>query len=453
MIRKLFSSQLRLNMISGTMAIIINVVVMAIAYPMYLHFLGYETYGVWLVLGTVLTLAFAQFGNLGINQAVIKLVAEEYGRNNIKGVQSYIVTAIALLCLSGTVVLVVILALKSQIIAAFKLSDENARIVSWLLPYVCTLSIYVFIVHAFESTLSGLGRMDLSNYIQSISRIVALGVTAGLLYSGRGIESLIIGNALSYVFIHIVTFICIRWIAPLRIFRIGNLDSQYGRRLLSFGSGVFGSSAIRMLASPFNKLMLSRYAGVASLPVYEVAFTGSMQVRGLIEAGLRALMPEISRLSGDMEGLARQRISQIYRRSMRLIFLFGTSIYAVLMILAPILLKVWLGERFVETLPATFRIMLIGSFLSLIGAPAYYLLMGVGRIRNVFFGTCITSVLSSVLVAFIGFTTTRLSPLIVGLCFVPAHTLSTIYKIWTSRSNRAKNLYNESNVIQAKAPA
>jgi len=74
MIKKLLSSQLRINMLSGVVATVVNVVVLAIAYPVYLHFLGYEKYGVWLVLAVVLT--FAQLGDLGISSAVIKLVAE-----------------------------------------------------------------------------------------------------------------------------------------------------------------------------------------------------------------------------------------------------------------------------------------------------------------------------------------------------------------------------------------
>jgi O-antigen/teichoic acid export membrane protein len=77
MINKLLSSQLRINMVSGTVTTAINAVVMVIAYPVYLHFLGYEKYGVWLVLATVLT--FAQLGDLGISPAIIKLVVEEYG--------------------------------------------------------------------------------------------------------------------------------------------------------------------------------------------------------------------------------------------------------------------------------------------------------------------------------------------------------------------------------------
>ena len=378
MIKNLFRSQLRINMASGVVVTVINTVAMMAVFPIYLHFLGYEKYGVWLVLATVLS--FAQLGNLGIGQAVMKLVAEEHGRGNIEGIQKYVTTALALLCLSGSLVLIVVLLFKTQIIGVFKLSDENAQTALWLLPYIGILSIYVFFVQALNATLSGLGRMDLSNYIQSIGRIVAVTVATILLFSGRGIESLLIGNTLMYMFIHIASLICIRRMALIRFLRIGNLDAQRGKRILNFGGAVFGGSVVNMLLSPFNKLMLSRYAGVSSIPIYEIAFTGSMQVRGLIEAGLRALMPEISRLSGNMTRYAKDRIAQITRRAMRLIFLFGIPMYGILAIFSSFLLRIWLGDRFVEILPAAFRIMLIGSFLSLLGVPAYYNLMGIGYV-------------------------------------------------------------------------
>ena len=365
-------------MASGVVVTAINAVAMIAAYPIYLHFLGYERYGVWLVLATVLS--FAQLGNLGIGQAVMKLVAEEHGRGDMEGIQRYVTTALALLCLSGGLVLIAVLVFKTQIIGAFKLSDENAQTALWLLPYIGILSIYVFFVQALNATLSGLGRMDLSNYIQSIGRIVAVTVATILLFSGRGIESLLIGNTLMYMFIHIASLICIRRMALIRFLRIGNLDAQRGKRILNFGGAVFGGSVVNMLLSPFNKLMLSRYAGVSSIPIYEIAFTGSMQVRGLIEAGLRALMPEISRLSGNMTRYAKDRIAQITRRAMRLIFLFGIPMYGILAIFSSFLLRIWLGDRFVEILPAAFRIMLIGSFLSLLGVPAYYNLMGIGYV-------------------------------------------------------------------------
>jgi len=435
-------------MASGVVVTVINAVAMMAGFTIYLHFLGYDRYGVWLVLATVLS--FAKLGNLGISQAVMKLVAEEYGRGDIEGIQRYITTGLALLCLSSSLVLIVILVFKTQIIAAFKLSDENAQTALWLLPYVGILSIYIFIVQALNATLSGLGRMDLANYAQAFGRIVAVTVAVILLYSGQGIKSLLIGNTLSYMFIHIASLICIRRTARIRILRLGNLDFHRGKRILRFGSAVFGGSVIVMMFSPFNKLMLSRYAGVATIPIYEIAFRGSMQVRSLVEAGLRALMPEISRISANMTRNATDRISHTYRRGVKLIFLFGIPMYGVLIIFVPLLLRVWLGEKFVETLPGVFRIMLVGTFISLLGVPAFYTIMGMGNVRFCFVSHVISSFTNVIIVLMIVAFSRSLLVEYTAYSLLVAASGSTIYLFWQlGRSHVCISLSNEHLVRQA----
>lgn len=382
MIRKLFSSQLRINMVSGVAAMLLNTVVLAAGYPIYLHFLGYEQYGVWLVLATVLT--FSQLGNLGINQAVTKLVAEEYGRGDTLAIQQYVTTALAILGLSGIVVLSGLLVLRGPIVAAFNLGEENAKIALWLLPYVGLLSIYVFLTEVLQGTLSGLGRMDLANGIQSLGGLVKLIVASLLLFAGLGIEGLLIAAVVSRVGVHVVSFLCIRRIVPIRLARMENWNAQRGKCLLHFGTGMLGGSLLSMLLSPFNKVMLSRYAGVASIPIYEIAYTGSMQIRGLAEAGIRALMPEVSRLGTNLAEQATTRIREINHRCVGLLIRLALPLYGILILIAPALLRIWLGDRFTEPLSLAFRIALLGSFLSLTCVPAYYLLLGMGRVGHCF---------------------------------------------------------------------
>ena len=431
MIKRLFSSQLRINMFSGVAVTVVNTGVLAIAYPIYLHFLGYEKYGVWLVLATVLS--FAQLGDLGISQAIMKLVAEEYGRGNIQAIQQYVTTAIAILMAAGAAALIVILTFRTQITSVFKLTGENAQMVLWLLPYIASLSIYVFIVHALNATLSGLGRMDLANWAQSAGRIAAVAAAASLLYTGYGIESLLIGSILSYMLIHIVTVILIWRIAHIRLLRIGNLSGRCCKRLLGFGLGLFSGSVINMLLSPFNKLMLSRYASVATIPVYEIAFNGSMQVRALIEAGLRALMPEVSRIGANMTGYAKDRIAQLNYRAIKLIFLFGVPVYAGLFVFCTVLFRIWLGDRFVETLPGAFRIMLIATFLSLLGVPAYYTLMGTGHVRHTLGAHIILSCISALIVLTIIFFRHKISLEAVSWAILTATVGTTLYLNWQNR--------------------
>ena len=414
-------------MASGVLCTVINAAAMMVAYPVYLHFLGYEKYGVWLVLATVLS--FAQLGNLGIDQAVMKLVAEEHGRGDHQGVQKYVMTAISTLLISGSIALAVILVFMGQIAGLFKLSDENTMTVSWLLPYIGVLSIYVFVVQAINATLSGLGRMDLANYAQALGRIVAVGTASLLLYRGNGIESILIGNSLSYVFVHIMSLVCIKRIAALRFVKMSNICMVYGKNILSFGSQLFGSSLVAMLLVPFNKLIISQYIGVSSVPVFEIAFNGSMQIRGLIEAGLRATMPEISRASADTTKNGVERIKSISRKGIKLILVLGLPAYTLIMFVSPWLLQLWLGEKYTASVSIAFRIMLAGTFLSLIGVPAYYMLMGVGRAKYILGGNIIQSLSNVALITLSILFFLKITVPIVSLGCVLGMFSSTVYLI------------------------
>jgi len=432
MIKKALSSQLRINMASGVVMTGINVVVSAIAFPVYLHFLGYEKFGLWIILATVLS--FLEIGgNLGIGPAVTKLVAEEHGQNNIQGIQSYIAMATAILTVSGTVGLIIIFCFKSQILNAFKLSGEDATIASGLLLYIGLLCTYAFITRALNDTLTGLGRMDLTNYIQTASLVVNLLVSATLLYNGRGIESLLIGKVASCFTMHLLSLIFIRRIVRIHLLRRSNWDTQRFRKLFKFGGGVFGGSLLGLLTNPFHKLMLSRYAGIETLPVYELAFRGAVMFRSLFDTALRAIMPEISRLYGEGTEFARNQVRNINRRVTKEIIFLVSPMYIVLMFLAEPLLKIWLGHSYTQALPPAFRIMLLSTFITLVGVPAYYTIMGFGKVRYIVTASIIGAGGNFVLVLAYYALTKHVSVCGVGWCLALSFAVSTVYIIHKAR--------------------
>lgn len=394
--KKHFSSQLRLNMLSGSATTIINIIIMAVGYPIYLYFLGYEKYGVWLTLATILT--FASLGNLGIGTAVMKLVAEEYGRMDILGVQRYISTAIVTLIISGTIVLAILLVFRNPIVDAFKLDEGSKEIALWLLPYIGLLCIYTFVVQVLEAALSGMNRMDLANYIRTLSHLMQVVISGILLALGLGVKSMLIGSFFSCAIIHAFTIFFIHRIVQIHLWNIGNINWIYFKRLFQFGGTVFSGTIISMLFHPFNKLMLSRYAGVATLPVYEIAYTASMRTRSLIEAGLRALVPKISNVRAIVNRETSKKILDIYQRSIKLIIIFGTPLYTSAIVLSPFVLKFWLGDRFVASLPGAFQLMIVGSFLSLLSVPAFYILMGINKVFHCFISHLIQAVSNLVII-------------------------------------------------------
>ena len=431
MIKKTFASQLRINMASGVVITIITFAVTAISYPIYLHFLGYEKYGVWLVLSTVLT--FAQLGNLGINSAITKIVAEEYGNNNMEAVQQYITVAIILLLLSGSMALIVILIFKTQIISAFKLSHDNSVLVSWLLPYIGVLSVYVFVVEACNSILSGLGRMDLANSAQATGRLTVLGVSSIMLYYGYGVSSLIIANFLSYFVINLQTVAHIRKIIGNTIVTIVPFNTILVKRLVRISSVVFVSSVVNMLLDPFNKIMLSRYAGVSAIPVYDLAFKGTMQIRGLIASALSAIMPEVSRLTAKIDLQAANRIVHINIRSLKLILLSGLFFFLPVYIFSGDILKLWLGKNFVPEVPFAFRVLLISVLISLLAVPAYHTLLGLGKVYHTMISHILVSFLNLSIVIWIVITNPLSLASNIYFAIIAGQCGSTMYLLWYQR--------------------
>ncbi len=428
MIKKLFRSQLRINMASSVVTRGVNVIVLAVVYPIYLHYLGYETYGLWLALGAVLGLA--QISNLGMAHAVTKLVAEEQGKGNRQAVQQYVTTAISILCVTGGITFAIILVFKSQIISAFRFPGETSRLAAWLLPYIGALSIYVLMVQVLTATLAGLGRMDLSNYIETGGRIVLVLAAVPLLYSGQGLKSLLFATAFSHFVKHLLSLFLIRRIVPFRLIKLSNISKRCFKKLLHIGMGLFGGSIVRLVGIPFNKFMLARYAGVDSLPVFDIAYRGSFQIHGILDVAFRALMPEVSRITSEISTAAINRIRTLMRRAQYLILFWAAPLYAILLLLADPLFKIWLGKSFVDTIPLTFRVVFIASFINLLLVPAYHFLIGMGKIKPVFMFSCIKWLSDIVLLLVFSLCFHKLSPIVAAGCFVVSCTVSSSYLIW-----------------------
>ena len=182
---RLFSTQLRLNMLSGLLATAANIAVLLAAYPVYLGYLGLEVYGVWLILATVLQVAL--LGDLGISQTVTKLVAEEHARDNRDGVQQFVLIALVMIGLAGSCIAAVVIVFASPIVVILGCSAQTETIASKLLPYIAIVSVYAVVTQVFHAALSGIGRMDLANYSQAMSRLVGAVVSVVCLVSGLGI--------------------------------------------------------------------------------------------------------------------------------------------------------------------------------------------------------------------------------------------------------------------------
>jgi len=393
-------SQLTRNTAAGAIYAISTTAVLGVTYPLYLHYLGFRQYGLWLVLSTVL--AFAQLGNLGMGQAVSKLVAGDFGKGDKAGVIDCVSTALCALLLSGGVLCVGLIYFRFGIARQFNLGTQEAMLVANLLPLIGVLSLYAIFLDTLSSTLAGLGRLDLYSYLQVVNQVVAAGVTIIYLMLGKGIISFLLGNSIGYLAMHLGIHLSIRWVYGCNTFQPRRFSLSQLRRTLSLSLYLMGSSVVSMLLTPLNRLLLARYVGLTAVPAYDIIFNGCMKIRSLLDRAVRPLMPEVSRLcSGDTEN-ARTEITALNRKMMRMVLFFSGTIYLILFAFGGPLLRLWLGERAAAGVPLIgLRICLIGSFLSAICLPAFYTLLGLGQGGSLFIAYVLQSAVpvATVLVA------------------------------------------------------
>lgn len=380
-LRALIATQLRRNIVFGSLLTGASAMLAVVSYSVNLHYLGYELYGVWAVLVTVLS--FAQLGNLGIGQAVVTLVSAAQGRGAVTEVEGLAATAMTLVAGIAAPIAAGIVLLRSPIADALALEGATRHEFLRFVPWLGVLSAYALLLQMYAGTLTALGRMDLVSAAQFGSRLAGFLVSVAFLRGGFGLGSLVVGNSVAYVILHFVLWRCIRQLVPIRIFRRAALTRAHARRLIHFGAGVFGAQLLNLLFQPFNKLLLARFAGVGPVAVFDMAHNASMQLRSLVEAGFQALTPEISRLRHTEGVEASSEARNLSRRAMRGVLLLGAPLFTAGILFAPLLLRLWLRDRFVPDTVPILRILFLAALVSLFHVPAYYLLLGLGRVRAI----------------------------------------------------------------------
>jgi len=369
-------NQIEINMLSGPVLRAVQVGLVLVSYPAYLHWLGVGQYGLWLVLSTVLMVS--QLGNLGITQALAKVVAEEYAAGHTLAIRQYATVATLALAGSGLAASLCIAVLRGPIAAALGLGGEDAALARALLPYCGLLSVYVFLSDAQTNVLAGLGRTDLVNVLQALSQAISVAVGILLLRSGGGVAGLLAAAIFARAVQHgLAWFLTVRLLgAPA--FTMAPLSRDHLRRLADLCGGLFAGSLIGLLLNPFNRIVVARFAGLQAVPVYEIAYNGSLQIRSLFVTMSSAILPEVSRRAGDS-----QEVRRVARKAVRMILICAVPCYAAVFAAAGSLLRVWLHGAVQPGQPAAFRIMLAGSFLSLLGTVPYFSLLGLHRSRDV----------------------------------------------------------------------
>lgn len=348
-----------------------------LSYPIFLHYIGTELYGLWSILTVVI--AFSTLGNLGIDDALIKYIAEEFDKKNIEDIKFYISAGMNILFVNGFVFFIIFLGFEKFFQKVLNLKLLYLGTFHRLFLPIVLLSIFSFFVNYINSILKGIGRFDQANYIILISRFIALIVSLSFFLEKFRIWGLYWGQLFSSFFIFIASGVLIYKKIGLFYYPQKNRRPYY-IKLIKFGGTMTLAKIVSMFLEPFIKIVIARFVGLVEVTYFEIANKIILQIRSVFERAINAIMPEVSRLSVSVKGM-NSNLNRVMQKINKLNIIAVFGIFGILLIFSAPALKLWLAHEYSGRILDAFRILIIGYSVNILCIPMYYYFMGIGKIR------------------------------------------------------------------------
>jgi len=375
-------TQLRRNILSGSVVQGLNISIIFFSYPLYIHFLGFEQFSVWVLLSVIIS--FAQFGDFGIGKAIINHVAavnrEEDKKKNLN-IQKILLNGLAVVIFISIIIQLIINIFTNDIIQLLNVPPKYVLQATFVVPLI-GISIFLFLVYdCIASVLTGMGRLDIYNALLLFLNIIKISLTITLLVYKPQISSMVYGVLFSNILlIGIIVIILLRNKISFR-FRLHTVSLKIIKQLLTFGIPLLGIQTVNVIMFPFIKIVISRFFGIEFVGFFELATKAAYSFRTLFEKGLFALLPEFSKHSETYftDNMSREKLREGVLRMTKIVAKFGIPTLVLVSLFSGFLLKLWLNKSFTPSIHTGFLLLQPGIIVGLVSLPAYYALMAMRK--------------------------------------------------------------------------
>jgi O-antigen/teichoic acid export membrane protein len=356
--------------------------------------------------------------DLGLGFSFVKFVAQFRSSGDFTRINGVLSTGLIFYAAFGALILTLGILLEPLLFQAFRIGT---------VPTAYVLVLGAFAVGNFGglllSVLRGLQRMDQSNMVEMVMAVPHVVGTVLVLESGMGIT----GLALNALVVSILTVFTAAWRLRLvepRVRLDTALDRPLARQLFAYGVRLQVGRLGALICFQVDKLIISRFLGVASVSFYEVSSRLTLFMRALPLVMISALIPTVSELEARGE---KAQVLKTYFLAARYIVIVTVGLVAFVILEAGSLLFLWLGPGFEQSVVLV-QVLAIGYGVNAISESATQTGSGVGRpdidMRGAILLTVLNPLLSLALVTRLGAPGAALGTTIALLS-------SAVFVVWT----------------------
>jgi len=342
------------------------------AIPFLLRHLGYDLFGIVTIFST--TLAYFAMLDLGLGRAATRFISQSLEAEKPDDVRRYFWGSVILLSAMGAIVMVSSVLSVPAVVGFFKISKPYLRSATESFYIICLTIPVVTLTATLRGFLEASGRFRFVSIVTGCGGVgtyvlPALAVTMG--------GSLV---AIAAVFAGVRMAMCgALAIGCLSIEQRPSLRPIFDviavRRMLSFGGWLSVSNIIGTAMIYCDRFLLGMWVGMAAVASYGMPLDLISRLQLLITSFCTVLFPLMSRLDGSRSN----HFQTVYRGAVAVGLSLMTPISAAAVILAPVLMKVWLGQRITSDAVFAAQVFLAGAVAQSIASIAWTALHARGR--------------------------------------------------------------------------
>jgi O-antigen/teichoic acid export membrane protein len=353
--------------------------------PFILSHLNVGDFGTWVLLSVFIN-SFNLL-DLGLGSSFVKFISAYYTHEDYDSINEVLFSGLLFYGLFGALLVILGLALERPLFSLFHISGASDVYLFVLLA--CAIqNISAMLLSVFR----GIQRMDKSNAVEIKMSVINLIGTVFCLESGLGLFGLGVNALINSVIAVFVTWWTIRGTVPK--IRVGwHFNGKLLREMFGYGAKIQVSRMGGLICFQIDKLIISRFLGIASVSFYEVGSRLTSFMRAVPLVMISALIPATSELGARKD---REKILQTYALASKYMTMVTVGIVAYVVLEARSLVNLWIGSGFEQSV-ILIQILAVGYGINVLGGAASQMGAGIGRPEFDMRSTVVLSVLNPIL--------------------------------------------------------
>ncbi len=362
-----FSKKLVTNTFFNFVGRFWSFVVTLLLTPYLLSRLTVGEFGTWVLL-SVFVGSFNLL-DLGLGSAFTKYVSQYHTQRDYPRINAVLFSGVLFYTVFGVGLVALGMALEGILFGIFRIDVP---------PMVYPLVLVAFAINNIAlmllATLKGMQRMDQSNAVEIAMSVPALVGTVFFLESGWGMLGLAVNSVLLATMTALAAWRSMRRVEP-EVGLAWRPDPALFKEMFAYGAKLQFSRLGGLVCFQVDKLIISRFLGVAAVSFYEVASRLTLFMRALPLVMISALIPATSELGARND---RARIEKAYMLASKYVVMATVALMGFVVIEADSLLRLWLGQGFGQSVILV-QVLAIGYGINVMGGAASQTGAGVGR--------------------------------------------------------------------------